>query len=401
MNNSIIHQIDKNKLCLGCGFCESICGKESVEMKLGIDGFFHPEVKKIDIEKEKVVKEICPGLNVINDLEFEENETIWGKIEKLYSGYSYDSEVRTKGSSGGIVSAIAIHLLETKIVDSVLQVGGDANDYERNTLNISKTKEDVLRCASSRYAPALIFNEILHLLSDTNDVFCFIGKPCDISALKNFLNKYPQFKNRFKLTVSIICAGMPSFSGTKAIIDEFKAELPVKNLIYRGNGWPGYFSFIDKKGTAFRKTYNDSWGKTLNRYLNFRCKICPDGIGLQADIAVGDAWDTKDGYPDFTEKEGHSLIIVRTQQGINAINDALNDKQIFVENLALEKVGQMQPYQYARRTRVGARLLAFYLVNFRVMVNFDKLRIFSNMKLVPKKTLANEFLGTFKRLVNR
>lgn len=397
--NSVIEGIKKDGLCLGCGLCQSVCGKDAVEMKLESDGFFKPEVKEIIPEKELIIDRICPGKNVINDVPFNKDEKIWGKIQKLYSGYSTDAETRQVGSSGGIVSGLAIYMLQNKVVDAVLQVGGDSSDYERNTFKISKTREDVLKCASSRYAPALIFDNFFDILNNSNDTFCFIGKPCDISGLKNFLNEYPQFKDRFKLTISIMCAGMPSFNGTKAIIDEFTSLLPVKDLVYRGNGWPGYFSFKDKKGTRFQKTYNDSWGKTLNQHLNFRCKICPDGVGLQADIAVGDAWETKDGYPDFTEKEGQSLIIARTTIAKNMLSNAIEDKDIICEDLAVEKIQLMQPYQFARRRRVGARVMALNVFKRKKVVNFTNLSIFKNILEDSPQIILKEFLGTLKRLI--
>lgn len=399
-SSSIIRDIDKKGLCLGCGLCESICGKEAVEMKLQPDGFIHPIVKQVIPSKEKIIKEICPGLNISNDIEFSNKESIWGHIEELWSGYSSDTEVRTKGSSGGIVSGIAIYLLENKIVDGVLQVGGDVNDYERNALKISYNRESVLSCASSRYAPASIFQEIFEILDKDKSTYCFIGKPCDISALKNFLVKFPEYSNRFKLTVSIMCAGMPSFNGTRSIIDDFQAVHPVKDLVYRGNGWPGYFSFTDGRGESYRKSYNDSWGKTLNKHLKFRCKVCPDGIGIQADIAVGDAWETKDGYPDFTEKEGQSLIISRTEFGTQMLKRACSEGKMELETLELSKIQLMQPYQYARRTRVFARMLAFSVVS-GTMLNFKNLKLRYNIRFVGKKLLFREFKGTLVRLLKQ
>lgn len=395
---SIIDSIYKDGLCLGCGLCQSICGKDSVEMQLKPDGFFRPVVKNISSEGEEIIKRICPGTNVINDIPFTTAQSVWGKIDKLYSAYSTNSAVRTKGSSGGIVSAIAISLLSHKKVDAILQVGGDQSDFQRNALKISKTREDVLYCASSRYAPALIFDKIIEILEQNADVYCFIGKPCDISALKNFLSAYPKYNNRFKLTVSIMCAGMPSFRGTQKIVDSFNPALPVKNLVYRGNGWPGFFSFQDSNNNKFERTYNDSWGKTLNRHLNFRCKICPDGIGLQADIAVGDAWETNDGYPDFTEKEGVSLVITRTSKGTDTLLNMQQNGEIKMEILPEDKLALMQPYQFDRRRRVGMRLLAFTLVKAR-LINYKNMRIWYNLKLNKPVSLLREFYGTFKRLV--
>lgn len=397
--SNIIDKIYNKGLCLGCGLCESVCGKESVEMQLQDNGFFRPVVKTtVTKENEEIIENICPGINIINDISYNESQNIWGKIEKSYKGYSTDKEVRTYGSSGGMVSAIAIYTLENSLVDAVLQVGGDKEDYHRNTLKISRNKKDILECASSRYAPALIFDKIFDILNSGEETYCFIGKPCDISALKNLLNKYPNYKSRFKLYVSIVCAGIPSFGGTDSIIKEFNAHEPVKNLVYRGNGWPGYFSFIDKDEKEFQMTYNDSWGKRLGRHVHMRCKICPDGIGLQADIAVGDAWETIDGYPDFTEREGNSLIIARTKCGVEVLTAMEINGFAIYEDLKEETIAAMQPFQYKRRLRFGIRTLAVMIAK-RIKVNYQNVSIIKNTMHLNVEILAKEFWGMFKRAI--
>ncbi len=394
---SVIQDIDHNSLCLGCGLCESICGKENVEMHVLEDGFIHPVVKSIRKEQEIIIKEICPGVNIINDAPFLQRERIWGKIEGLYSGFAVDPEVRMKGSSGGIISAVAIYLIERKIVNAVLQVGGDENDYRRNTLRVSKTREDVLKCASSRYAPSFMFGKIKEIFEAGDDTYCFIGKPCDISALKNFLNKFPQYRHKVTLTVAIICAGMPSFSATEKIVNDFGAEKPVRNLVYRGNGWPGDLVFYDKAGKKYTMSYNDSWGKVLGRNLHVRCKICPDGIGLQADIVAGDAWETKDGYPDFSEKEGKSIVISRSCVGNSILETMDAANQIRLERLTQQKLGMMQPYQDQRRRRVGARILGFVLRRFW-FPRFRNLFIWNNLLHLNPKVALKEFSGAYRRL---
>lgn len=394
---STIQQLDELGLCLGCGLCESVCGSKNVEMQLGEDGFFHPNVKRVNVQHEAVINRICPGLNIVNDLPFSQRERIWGKINSLYAGYASDTLVRTKGSSGGMVSAIAIYVLETHLVNAVLQVGGDSSDYQRNTLHLSKTRADVLHCASSRYAPALVFSKIISLLSNSTDTFCFIGKPCDIAALKNFIREYPQYQSRFKLTVAIFCAGMPSFKGTRTIIENFGATPPVSGLSYRGNGWPGNFSFTDSKQRHYQLSYNDSWGKTLNQHLHFRCKICPEGIGIQADIALGDAWETSSGYPDFAEKDGWSLVITRTSRGANIIEEALQSSSIVLKPISQDKIKLMQPYQYNRRLRAFSRKLAFFIGTGKHL-NFRKQQLFSAFLFADKLLLLKDFIGTLRRV---
>lgn len=401
MNNlkkSKIHRIYKNNLCIGCGLCESVSGKENVEMSLDNKGFFYPKVKRVVEQNENIIQEICPGLNIVNDILFNKEERVWGKILNAYSGFSNNKEVRKRGSSGGVGSAIAIYLLESKKVDCVLQASGDQNDFKKNSLKLSRNRADVIDSASSRYAPTLIFDKIGEILESSSDTFCFIGKPCDISALKNYLVVYPEYQDRFKLYVSIMCAGLPSFEGTQEVINSFDCSPPVNSLMYRGNGWPGNFTFNDSSGKNYSMSYNDSWGNTLNRYLNFRCKICPDGIGLQADIVVGDAWETKNGYPDFSERDGQSLILARTEAGKTIIDTMKDENHITIDHLGIDRISKMQPYQHYRRTRVAARVFAFRLFRF-TKLNFRNTRIYLNLFNSSILSIVKEFLGTVRRLL--
>lgn len=390
--------IDKD-LCIGCGLCEAILGKANAEMQLQSNGFFIPVIKKSDREKEKVVLRICPGVNVLNDQRFGRNSRIWGKILDAYQSFSTDNEIRTKSSSGGFISGIAVYMLDNKLVDAVLHVGGDSNDYRRNSIKLSKTREDILSCAGSRYAPALVLKELIKFLKESNDSYLFIGKPCDISGLKNFLNEFPQYRDRFKFFVSIICAGIPSFNATQEVIDTFDhVKYPIRGLMYRGNGWPGYFSFTDALGKKRQMTYNDSWGRILGKKIHFRCKICPDGIGLQADIAVGDAWETKDGYPDFSEREGKSLVLIRNHNALNLFNKVTEDKKVVSDRISIERIKNMQPYQYKRREIVGVRILAT-IMGKGVLFNFRGLRLLENLMNNSLKNIVLNFYGTLKRII--
>lgn len=396
---SKIEKIVNKGLCLGCGLCEAVFEKKNVEMKLDRNGFFIPVGKIYPDEKERVIHNICPGINIKNDIPLSKKESVWGHVLESYSAHSLDSRVRTKGSSGGIISEIAIYLLENNIVDSVLQVGSDAVDFKQNSLRISKNKEDVLSCAASRYAPALIFNNLLNILKNNEDKFCFIGKPCDISGLRNFLGEFPEYTQRFVYCISIVCAGIPSFAGTQDVIDSFAGvQYPIKDLTYRGNGWPGYFSFIDSNKKEYQMSYNDSWGKILGKQILFRCKICPDGIGLQADIVVGDAWETKDGYPDFTEREGQSLVLLRTKRASNLFSEMIKENRIDTQNLDLGTIRYMQPFQYSRRMYVGARILALYIIK-GTCFHVHNTKIWNNLRHSSIKRSIREFLGTARRLI--
>ena len=280
----VLDKILKYDLCLGCGLCSSIIGNAKCSLLLSDNGFYRP-VGDLGIEEDNIIRKICPGICVVN----KKCNDIWGNLEYVVESWATDEEIRYKAASGGVVTSIAIYLLEHKIVDAILQVGVRSDSYLYNELKVSRTKVDIINNAQSRYAPAPIFDNIKQILDASTDIYGFIGKPCDIAGLKNFMAVFPEYKHRIKIYISIFCAGMPSYNATiKAWRLSGKEQEPV-TLKYRGDGWPGFFTVRWADNTKFKLSYNESWGKILGRQLGFRCKICPDGIGMLADIAVTDA----------------------------------------------------------------------------------------------------------------
>ena len=351
-------------MCNGCGLCEAVC--PDVRMRLQDDGFFRPEASATSNGDITTIRKVCPGLNVVSPRNG--NHSIWGDVVRVCNAWAADTDIRHSSSSGGVTTALAIYLLESGKVDAVLHVGTDDNgDYRSNHLCISHTREHVLKRNASRYAPALVFNHIKQILDSDNSTYAFIGKPCDIAGMQNMVNAFPQYKNRIGYYLAIFCAGIPSFRATEQAINTLEHDAPVKTVRYRGDGWPGYFTVTYTDGTSRRMTYNDSWGKILGKSLAFRCKVCPDSIGLLTDIASGDAWNTRNGYPDFTEGEGRNFCFVRTNRGEQLLRDAVTAGYITEEQLDINEVEQMQRYQHTRRKEVGWRIAAaWFMSGFKV-----------------------------------
>ena len=100
----------------------------------------------------------------------------------------------------------------------------------------------------------------------------------------------------------------------------------------------------------------------LGRDVRFRCKICPDGIGQYADLVVGDAWHTKDGYPDFTEQEGRSFLLARNARGAELAEKARDAGILSLSPLDIRGLEQMQPYQYQRLRNAFYKLVPAWIV---------------------------------------
>lgn len=390
----MIEKIKKHHLCMGCGLCASVLGSEKCEMRLNEEGFYEPNViQPLSSSESEQVKKLCPGIRVVAKA----HKGVWGSMLSICEGWAADAAIRHKAASGGVVTSLAICALEQHLVDAVLQVGVRDDSYLYNELRVSRSKEDVLRNAQSRYAPALVLHRIKEIFDSSTETFAFVGKPCDIAAMKNFTRLYPQYAGRVRYYISIFCAGMPSYNATIKTWQMSGHQDEPSSLKYRGDGWPGNFIARFADGSSFQLSYNESWGKILGRHVGFRCKICPDGIGMLADVAVGDSWNTMDGYPDFTESDGRSFCMVRTATGDRLMQVALTNGYIETKTLDIKQIKDQQAYQYKRRKLEGWRLIPVQLMTGGLL-HFKGLAIWRQALSANVKVGFRNMKGTYKRM---
>jgi len=342
------------------------------------------------------IKRLCPGIH-INNCNIA-HTSVWGNVKYVYNAWATDKDIRYSSASGGVTTALAVYLLESGRVNGVLHAGVCNKNYLCNKLYLSHTREEIIQHTGSRYAPVMMFDRLFDLLDNEDGVFAFIGKPCDVAVMRAVVSRYPQYKNRIHFFLSIFCAGMPSYNATKKAISTFSVDCTPTNVNYRGKGWPGLFTVDFDDGSRKSMSYDESWGKFLGRDLGLRCKICPDGIGLQSDISSGDSWNIKDGFPDFTESDGKNFCFIRTEIGKRLFDEACDAGYITREDLNISVVKIQQPYQYMRRYMVGWRiavvqLLTGGLLHFRGMKTY-KIGLRANYF-----TAIHDMLGTAKRLL--
>lgn len=396
-NDSLIDSIVSNELCVGCGLCASFAPAGSILMHFSDTGFMYPKVHKQLSQKDLVaIKNICPGINVQHGRKHENYHTIWGTILDSFVGYANNQDIRFQGSSGGVLSAIALHLLESKQVEFIAHIAVSHNDPLKNTLQISKNRSDIFRAAGSRYSPSALLEE-LHSLLELNCFFAVIGKPCDILALRNLAQLEPKVDKYIPYMLSFMCAGVPSEKGTIELLNYFSINTnDVDKLWYRGKGWPGKFTVETRTGELKQMGYKESWGKVLNKHLQFRCKICPDGTGEFADVVGGDAWHGDEGYPDFTEQDGRSILLARTNKGQKLIQECIDLKIINTKPLDIADISMMQPYQENRKKMIIARLCGsrFFASRFP---RYRRLALLDAAVSAGLGSNVRNFIGAFRR----
>lgn len=389
-------EIVQNGMCLGCGGCVAAIQKPGLEMGFSPDGYLRPKAVALEAAERQTLDAVCAGRRLAHEAIGADYHELWGPIRRLGTGYASDPEVRFRGSSGGVLSALAVHLIETGEVDFVLATGADPQDPIGNVTERRTTRDEVVLAAGSRYGPSSPLAGIeIHLAGGRP--FAFIGKPCDVATLRRMARRDPRIDALIPYKLAFFCAGIPSRRGTEAVLDSLGvAHQDVARFQYRGDGWPGLARARRHDGSEESMTYESSWGSILNRHLQFRCKICPDGTGEFADIACADAWYGKDGYPDFEEREGRSLIVARTDAGLRLLGGAEEAGRVMTDPLDVAEIARMQPYQVSRKRNALARSAAVWAARGRG----PRYRNLGLLRLSAKTSLAGmmrNFWGTFRR----
>jgi coenzyme F420 hydrogenase subunit beta len=346
---------------------------------------------------EALIAKACPGAVVAPWPDSGSVDPYWGPFRRIATGHATDPQTRFEGSSGGALSALLIHALREGLVDRVVHIAPDPAAPTRNVTAISRTPQEVLARSGSRYTASSPLESIDAMLAEGGR-FAFVGKPCDVSALRLLGQADPRVAAHVPLVVSFFCGGIPSHDGVGRILRTLGvAAEQVVAFRYRGQGWPGSARALTSAGEAYQMSYAESWGGHLSKEVQFRCKICPDAVGGVADIACADAWygDEK-GYPSFEEEDGRSLIISRSQVGERLVESAVAAGALSVDDLDVTEIIKMQPHQARRKRLVLARTAPLPLL-LQPTPQMAGLRVSDTARRGDLPDFARNFLGAIRR----
>ena len=269
-------------------------------------GYSRPALRRpISDGAEREISRTCPGATVASWPAKGAVHPYWGPFQNVYTGHATDEEVRFAGSSGGVISALLIYALDIGLIDRVLHVGADPDQPTRNRTVVSRNRLSILQNSGSRYTASSPLAAIDVALAQGGSM-AVVGKPCDLSALRELAKVDARVDAHVPLMLSFFCGGMPSHNGVLRILAKMGVPTAeVRDFRFRGMGWPGTAAATTQDGRVVEMSYEESWGSFLSKEVQFRCKICPDAVGGVADIACADAWyGGESGYPKIDERDG-------------------------------------------------------------------------------------------------
>jgi coenzyme F420 hydrogenase subunit beta len=370
-----LHEIVENGLCIGCGLCRSIAGGNRIALVMTPEGRERPvAARPLEPSTLERINAVCPGTRIAGpDPEGQErsalSDVVWGRAERLSIGHAGDPAVRFRGSTGGVLTALGQFLLNSGRVKFILHVGAARSAPMRSERRLSFDASSVLEGAGSRYGPAAPLVDFCDVL-DRGEPFALIGKPCDITAVRNLALIDPRVDRHMRYALTLVCGGASDLSKSEELLQHFGVQEDELTVFrYRGHGNPGPTRIETKDGRAFEVTYQELWEDESKWMIQPRCKICPDAIGLSADIAASDVWP---GGSPVGEDDGFNGMIVRTKRGLELYEAAVGAGVLVIDREArFEDFDIFQPHQVRKRRAVWARLTGMAIAGKPVPMVID------------------------------
>ena len=365
---TVIDDVIKNDMCIGCGVCANVCPERCFQMQLSKYKEYQPVFVNDKCTKCKICLIFCPHSTInlvkkLNDISEDPHEYKL-KNSTSYIGWQKDATGRIKSASGGVVTMLAKSLLENETVSAVIH----AQMVENNRSGIhyeaciSTTHEEIESRRSSFYF-AFTFDDIIKQIKNTDKSYLLIAVPCIISSIKKICSKHKDFKSIKLYTLALSCSHNVNGQYTDYVADSMKINKKDKykiNLRFKDDTMKDANNFITaiinenyiKKMNRFNSIFTETW--RANYFTMNCCLYCMDFWGAEADISVKDAWGKwADEDPlnksmvivrnDFIKKklenlETINLDILEYKTMLNSQNISVFYKQLEAKNKLLKKI---------------------------------------------------------------
>ncbi len=308
-------------LCKSCGMCVGVCPTDAVIMEKNEFSQFIPRfIQEKCIYCMQCIR-CCPGIDITDNTA----ENI-GNYLDLYIGYADDPTFREKGSSGGVISALASWMLETGIINKEITLNTTQSAITPE-ISINQSKEDVNNCNGSKYVIYPICEEAKQIKKET----LITALPCQSMTLR-------RMKRDKGYIFGLFCSKAYTSDLIKYISEKEKIPYSEINQInYRKGLWPGNVCVATDTKTVQIPLSRSYYTAIANgNYFTIQgCLFCSDYFNEKADISFGDPWGFK---IDSEILAGKTIIVVRSEKGKDLIDNAEKNEIIKLEKISIDQI---------------------------------------------------------------
>ena len=365
-----------NRLCLGCGVCESACPSNAISIIIS-QGRFVPKVDETKCKNDKGCHrchDACPGLGIdLNRIanekfadEHTQEDICVGRYLKCFTGHSNDEDIRYHCASGGMVSQFLIFLLEKGYIDGAVVTAFDPNNELLVRSYIAHNREEVLRAKSSKYAPVSLHGMAQAIKQENGMRYVIVGLPCHIEGFRKLEAIDKKFREKIAGYFAIYCSSGRTFYLTEHVFKE--RGIRKKDLTYfayRDEGCLGSLVAkqrrnirvtnsnseisLYKKDEVYKEKYQSYYHPLRSFFIPRRCLFCIDHYGELADVSFGDIHIE----PYIEDKVGVNSLVVRKNKWLDLLKEAKAEGYITLDEITVETLNRSQTMAYKKKTRNG------------------------------------------------
>lgn len=358
--------IDK-KLCNGCSACINKCPKNAISMQENNEGFLYPVIDNSKCVNCGLCDKTCSYLN--NSSQNSTNPDCLMFVA--------NDEDRKTSSSGAAFPILARHFIE----NNGYVCGAIWTDNWKVKHIVSNKLEDIEKMRNSKYIQSDMKNcykEIETLLKSNKKVL-FTGTPCQVSGLKNYLNK--DYVGQL-YTIDLICHGVPSPKVLYKFLDENFDLSKLEEVSFRNKIPDGCrVRFSVKEDDVLTKYESSDFIDLFSKNVILRksCGSCVHNkLPRQGDITLGDFWGIGKYKKHVNDNFGISVVLN------NKNSNSKNLIKILKDNA---KVMKKTPISAATKVNINIyKSSTLHKDRDKFFENIDKLTIKEN----TLRTLKNK-----------
>lgn len=367
---------DYKQLCTACGVCAAACPKGALEMNLSSSGIMHPVFRQnTECNNCGLCTRVCGGYKLPEiDVAAScfKQDTAIGPWCKIYQGYATRKAIRAGGASGGIVTAILVHLLQRgDICGAVVTVADPENPFSSKTILATSTAE-LLASQKSRYTQVDYSKGLKELILAPQGNYAIVGLPCQLASLEKLARHNKKIKEKLALKIGLFCGhGSSSHLGELIALKGLKINPnSVKSVCYRSGSW-------EKFGFEYQGDFGKKWmqfggNSMISKFWSTyflcpeRCLLCSDGFAEYSDISCGDAWNIFAGNKEL----GGSVLITRTEVGQQAVDKVCTEERVSLTEIEIEDLLCTQPSVVRFEKALHPAIIKiFKLLNWNIPLN--------------------------------
>lgn len=330
-----------------------------------------------------------------------------GSYRKAWLGHSRDQEITKNAASGGIVSAVLCHLLETRKVDAALVCRTVFRDGKLSyDVFLAKNREEVLSAQTSKYFD-IPMQKGVKLIKDFDGKVAVVGVPSQINIFHQKCLSSAEFAEKVAFKISVFCG----HNSKDQLIREVwrKKGIPEENITkfyFRKGLWRGRMVVELKDGQEVTFPFQEfSHYQNLHILSLDRCLNCFDHMGYYADLSTGDVWIQS----QRSEEIKHSIFLARTPRAEEVIEEMATKGLLKADPTDRATVyrSQMRSINYHYNVSARARVAKWFGIYVKDRVNTEvKFRdilgailVMVNHKISRNPTLLKIFMKLPKPII--